>query len=279
MRLAKEIQQTKLHSQIPSIFCVLAIISVLVIAMSVPKNSYAQPPVPLLLGENRDNKGKQQPLPPTITEILSYIEKDSAIKFNHKPYPWNRAVMMANYYGDLIFALSITNERKKTFHFSDPVFYNTIWLVTLSDHTFPYASMQDLKGKKIGVIRGSKYGEEFDQQKNKLFTVEDDVNAYAPRLKKLAGHRMDAMLFASQETDAKMVEAQVNRILEAETSGTNSHKKTHFSVLPTPLLRDAIRFAIRSDRDHGIIQKLNETIERGNKSKVFEKIISENSLH
>lgn len=264
------------HRRILDAFYVV-LMAIIVLGLTLaPDHSRAQTPVPLLFGENKNNKGEQLPMPPAISQFLGYFEKQLAIKFEIKNYPWNRAVLMANYEGDLIFGISITSEREKTLHFSEPVFYNYIWLVTRSDSAFPFSTLQDLKGKKIGIIRGSHYGDEFDSQKNKLFTVEDDVNAYAPRLKKLLTKRMDAMLFASTETNSKIVEQQVNRILQSEeTTDNNNRKENNFRVLPIPLLKDGIRFAIRTDRDNGVITKLNKVIEKGKQTGTFSKIIQQ----
>ncbi|MDO9194723.1 MAG: transporter substrate-binding domain-containing protein, partial [Undibacterium sp.] len=231
------------HRRIPDVFYVVLMAIIGLGLTLAPDNSRAQTPVPLLFGENKNNKGEQLPMPPAISQFLGYFEKQLAIKFEIKNYPWNRAVLMANYDGDLIFGISATSEREKTLHFSEPVFYNYIWLVTRSDGTFPFSTLQDLKGKKIGIIRGSYYGDEFDSKKNKLFTVEDDVNAYAPRLKKLLTKRMDAMLYPSTETNVKNVEQQVNRILQSEMTDSGSAKENNFRVLPVPLLKDGIRFA------------------------------------
>jgi polar amino acid transport system substrate-binding protein len=263
------------HHLCLNVFDVALVILFLLVNLLGSTHVRAQTTVPLLFGENKNDKGVQLPMPPTISKFLVYFEKQLAIKFEIKNYPWNRAVLMASFDGDLIFGISVTGERKKLFHFSEPIFYNYVWLVTRSNNTFPFSTLQDLRGKKIGIIRGSHYGDEFDNQKNKLFTVEDDVNAYASRLKKLLTNRMDVMLYPSTETDAQIVEQQVNRILQSGETDSISGKGISFRVLPVPLLKDGIRFAIRPDKDTGIIEKLNKSIEKGNQSGAFSKIMQE----
>lgn len=258
------------------VFTLAVVAFILIAQMLLAGIAQAQTTVPLLFGENKNDKGEQLPMSPALAKYMAYFEKQLAVRFDIKNYPWNRAVLMANYDGDLIFGISITSEREKIFHFSEPVFYNYLWLVTRSDSAFPFSSLQDLKGKKIGIIRGSHYGDEFDKQKDKLFTVEDDVNAYAPRLKKLLTKRMDAMVFASRETNPKIVERQVNRILQNDNSPSNDAQKISFHVLPVPLLKDGIRFAIRTDKDSGIITHLNTAIAKGNQTGLFSKINATN---
>lgn len=236
------------------------------VVAGISNRSIAQTNIPLLLGESRTEKGALLPVRPAFLHIFHHVEHELHAHFELRNYPWNRAVLNAGNGEGLIFGLSITSERSKIFHFSEPVYYNYLWLVTRSDATFPFATLNDLKGKKIGIIRGSNYGDEFDQQKNKLFTVEDDVNAYPPRLKKLLSKRMDAMVFPSPEANPLAVEAQVNRIMLEEVSEMKFPPGITFKILPVPVLKDGVRFAIKAENDNGLIDKINQAIATGHAS-------------
>ncbi|MFZ6820234.1 substrate-binding periplasmic protein [Undibacterium sp. Ji22W] len=236
------------------------------------QTAIAQTKVPLLFGENRNEKGDLYPIPERFTKIFSAIEKDLSIQFQLQIYPWNRAVKIASTEGGLIFGLSITPERADIFSFSDPVVYQYLWLITRSDRQFPFKSLQDLKGKTIGVVRGSKYGGEFDQQKNILFKTDDDIDAYGTRLKKLSNKQIDAIIFASPLTDAKEVEKIVNAIKIPTENETASAIQARFSVLPVPVLRDGIRFAILRGQNEKLIDGINSSLKRLNPpTKVFKK--------
>lgn len=228
-----------------------------------PTNPPATTIVPLLFPENRNDKGDIVPVPERLLKILNLIEKELSIQFKFSFYPWNRAVNIASNEGGLIFGLSITPEREKTFTFSEPALYNYLWIVTCAGEEFSFSSIEDLKGKTIGVLRGSKYGGAFDQQKNKLFKVEDDVDAYSARLKKLHNRRMNAIVFASPLTSASEVEAVVNNIIpdESEKSQRTSLINTYvFSVLQTPILKDSLRFASFNGHDDELISRINKAI-------------------
>lgn len=222
----------------------------------------AQTKVPLLFGENKNEKGELIPLGDRFTKVFSAIEKDVGIKFDLQMYPWNRAVKLAGTGHALIFGLSRTPEREEIFTFSEPAMYQYLWLVTRSDRQFSFNKLDDLKGKTIGVVRGSKYGGEFDAQKNKLFKTDDDIDAYAPRLKKVLSQRIDAMIFASGLTDAKEVEKIVNSIKLYKDAELQTTSDVQFSVLPIPVLKDGICFAILKGKNDTLIKNINKSLQR-----------------
>lgn len=230
--------------------------------------SFAQTKVPLLFGENRNEKGELNPIPERFTSIFAAIEKDHNIQFSLQIYPWNRAVKIASTEGGLIFGLSLTPERAEIFRFSEPVVYQYLWLVTRTDQQFPFKTIEDLKGKMIGVVRGSKYGGEFDRLKNVLFKTDDDIDAYGPRLKKLQNRRIDAMIFASPLTNHKEVEALIKTIKIPQENETDlsAHQVTRFSVLPIPVLKDGIRFALLKGKNDKLINDIDRTLNRLSRS-------------
>lgn len=235
--------------------------------------AHAQAPLPVLVGENKNASGEQQALPPFILQLFSQLEGELGQAFSIERYPWVRAIKLAETEKKLIFGFSFTTERAKQFRFSEPLYYNNIWLVTRSDRTFPFKTLSDLKGKSVGVLRGSNYGGEFDRQKNKLFRVEDDVDAYPARLKKLLMKRMDAMLYASAESRPQMVEAQINKIV-IDDADVPSSEHPRFSVLAVPVLRDGVRFAINNDDQSDIITRLDRAIERVRRSGAINRIMA-----
>lgn len=233
---------------------------------------HADPPTSLLFGENKNEHGEQLPLPNLIKYLLMQVESDTGIRFSIKSYPWPRAINMARNEGKLIFGLSLTSEREKEFNFSEPLYYNNVWIVTRSDQTFPFKSLEDLKGKTIGILRGASYGGDFDQAQNKLFKVEEDIGVYSVRLKKLNNKRMDAILFASPDSRAANVEIRINQILRTDAE-RNSQAIPSFSVLPTPLLKDGLRFAISRDQNAELLQRIDKAIAKGKANGSFNKIL------
>lgn len=232
--------------------------------LSCTPSAFAQTKVPLLFGENKNEKGELIPIDARFTKLFSFIEKDLDIRFELRMYPWNRAVKLASDGDGLIFGMSLTPERAAVFDLSEPAMYRYLWLVTRSDRQFTFNKLEDLKGKTIGVVRGSKYGGEFDTKKGHLFETDDDIDAYGPRLKKLLTLRIDAMIFSSPLTEAKEVEQQVNAIkLYKEAPLETSQKdQVYFSVLPIPILKDGIRFASLQGSNAVLIRRINKSLEK-----------------
>ncbi len=224
--------------------------------------AYAQRKVPLLFGENKNAKGELVPVADHFLKILSALEKELDVQFQLQIYPWNRAVKLASDDGRLIFGMSLTPERESVFSFSEPVLFQNLWLVTRADHEFPFETLADLKGKVVGVVRGSRYGGEFDLQKNRLFKIDDDIDASSARLKKLLNQRIDALTYASPISDPKELEKLINELPLHESGETPKSSERRFSVLPVPLLQDGLRFAVLRGKDDALLQAINRSLRK-----------------
>ena len=264
LRLAQRCVLANVRSRLINWFSSLSLVLFLILNLSFAQAGFAQTKVPLLSGENRNEKGELNPISERFAKIFAIIEKDLSIKFQLQLYPWNRAVKIASTEGGLIFGLSLTPERAAIFDFSEPVLYQYLWLVTLADRQFEFKSIQDLKGKTIGVVRGSKYGGEFDQQRNILFKTDDDIDAYGPRLKKLSNRQVDAMIFSSALTNPREVEELIHKIKIPNETDEQINQRTRFVVLANPVLKDGIRFAILRGQNPQLIQQINRSLKKMN---------------
>lgn len=92
-----------------------------------------------------------------------------------------------------------TDKRVRLFDYSDVVYNELLLVFVRKDEAFSFDSMQDFKGKKIGIILGWSYGDAFDKAKEDgLFTVEE-VNRDSLNFKKLNQGRLDCVV-ASKES-------------------------------------------------------------------------------
>ena len=173
--------------------------------------------------------------------------------------------------------MSRTRERLTMFHFSEPIYANYVWLVTRSDATFAFNGMQDLKGKTVGIVRGTSYGDEFDANRNSLFQVEEDTGSHGARLKKLLNRRMDVMVFGDRRSQAEDVEQLLLQILRKDTSSTDRATDrafdTNFKVLAKPMSVDDLHFAAVSPQYDGWIKKLSQAIIAGKRSGEINRIL------
>ncbi|MFZ6751391.1 substrate-binding periplasmic protein [Undibacterium sp. Ren11W] len=222
------------------------------------------PILPLMYLEARDQHDQLRPVSRLYQTMFTYFEQDMGVKFEIKRYPWSRLMQHAKNGEGLVWAMTKNQERLRIFHYSQPIFRRYVWIATRSDASFKFSSLTDLKGKTLGLVRGASYGDEFDEQKGKLFQVEEDVASPAARMKKLINKRMDVMLFSHRFATASAVQAYLNA--EAKKLGLDMPPGVSFSILNKPLLADDMYFAIRADRDDGIINTINASIARGKRS-------------
>ncbi|MDP1978562.1 ABC transporter substrate-binding protein [Undibacterium sp.] len=227
----------------------------------------------LLIRELRNEAGEMVPIRDEIRQLLNYFEHQLHIKFEIRRYPWTRLLINAKAGEGIIFGLSKNRERLQTYQFSEAIYANYVWLVTRSDATFSYNSMLDLKGKTIGIVRGTSYGDEFDSQRNVLFQVEEDTSSHGARLKKLVNKRMDVMIFGDRRAQADEIEQLLLRILRKESSTADKTLEQGFKVLPKPMLVDELHFAAVGSQYQVWIRKLNAAILAGKKSGEISRIL------
>ncbi len=200
-----------------------------------------------------------------LPEVLRYIEEKTDLRFNISLYPWARAYLTATNGGAAIIGLSKTAERKEIFDYTVPVYFEDLIVVSRANNPVEFHSIEDLYGKKVGVVRGGVYGEQFEKARdeNKLTVIED--NSPTQRLRILIHERIDVALIGSGK-------AGFNNALEQDK--TLSGRDDLFFVADKPLTRDAnyIGFA-KSMKASQIIEDINDAITEGYASGELQKRI------
>ena len=225
----------------------------------------AAPTVPLLIGDTLDEQGKPKPLNPLKRKLLDALEKELNITFELHMYPWARAERYALDGAGLIFGLPINADRLHTLRYSNVAAYNNLWIVTRSDATFSFNTIDDLRGKAIGIVRGYHYGDEFDNARHShQFRTDEDIASRGTRLTRLMLKRVDAvLLFQPSTQSAHEVEAEINTYMAPRLRAIGPAANASFSVLPKPLSTDSgLFFAIARDKDDGIIDRINAALAR-----------------
>ncbi|GAA0846658.1 amino acid ABC transporter substrate-binding protein/permease [Bifidobacterium pullorum subsp. gallinarum] len=89
-------------------------------------------------------------------DLLDAIAKDQNFKYEIKPLGFNAAVqaLEANQVDGVIAGMSITDERKQKFDFSDPYFNSGVVMAIRQDQE-SIKGYEDLKGKKVAVKTGT----------------------------------------------------------------------------------------------------------------------------
>tara|TARA_R110001599_G_scaffold79280_2_gene214848 strand:- start:1843 stop:2634 length:792 start_codon:yes stop_codon:yes gene_type:complete len=176
---------------------------------------------PKVYVENKQNKG-------VLVDIIQCVEQHTSLAMNVHLLPWQRAYNSALVLQGGVMGLSMTNERLKIIDYSEVMFFDDVMLVVKKGKEFNYSSIEDLKGKRVGGQRGGKYGEQFSQAINVVFTLDEDDSSTS-RLKKLLYDRIDVAVVSPGKIGVLEV---INR------DPLLVKNKNKFSILPMPLKRD-----------------------------------------
>jgi ABC-type amino acid transport substrate-binding protein len=220
--------------------------------------------VPLLIGDTLDERGKPRPVTGAKRKLLDAVERELGIVFELRMYPWARAERYALEGAGLIYGLPKTADRLRTLRYSEPASDRNLWLVTRSDATFDFNTLEDLRGKSVGIVRGYSYGEEFDRARGKLFRTDEDISSRGTRLTRLMLKRVDAVLLYQPSTQGpKDIEAEINAFMAPRLPAIGAAANAGYRVLPKPLATDTHQyFAIARARDDGIITRINAALAR-----------------
>jgi polar amino acid transport system substrate-binding protein len=241
----------------------------LLFSLSLP-SAWSQEVVHLQTIEEFDHQGKAVPLGKASAELLAYIEKSLNIRFEVKRVPWKRAMDNALRNDIVLMGMSITTERAKKYAFSEPINANGNWLITRCDATFTFDSLQDLRGKLIGVVNGTSAGEAFDLQMNKTFRIENDTGAGISRLKKLMAKRMDALVWYGITSDVKEMQYLLNRNYAMQNFDNDTGNPQPFCVLPKPISVVTNHFAMRINPDNQkLLARINQALSKGRKEGII----------
>lgn len=196
-------------------------------------------------------------------EIGQAIAKKMGMKPVPVTNPWETMIqgMLAKKYDAIIGSMTVTEERLKTVNFSNPYYRSGSQVFIMADNK-KLTSVSDLKGKKIGVVKKSPYGDTARTLTDSDKVVEYDSDLTA--LMDLPTGRLDAVI-----TD-QMVGFRVIK-----------EKAINIKDLGTPLSQDNQAIAVRKE-DKALLEKINkaldEIIKDGTYDKISEKWFGRNIL-
>lgn len=175
--------------------------------------------------------------------------------------PWETIIqgLLANKYNAILGSMTVTEERLKTVNFTNP-YYRSGSQVFVSEGNEEIKSAEDLKGKKIGVVKASPYGVTARTFSDQVVEYDSDLTA----LMDLPTGRLDAVI-----TD-QMVGFRV--IKEAGVK---------IKDVGEPLTHDDQAIAVRKE-DEELMNQINKALEEiiadGTYDKISEKWFGRNIL-
>jgi polar amino acid transport system substrate-binding protein len=167
-----------------------------ILAMSVNvRDSLADEPVRLGIGDWPPYFAEDLKHNGSFAYIVSEAFKAAGHEVRFSFVPWKRALAIADS-GELDGSpgWKATDDRRKTFLFSDPVIVSTSVIFHLKRMAFAWRSLDDLASRRIGVTAGYSYGPDFDaavaQKRLAVDPAKDDLTA----LKMLLAGRTDLVV-------------------------------------------------------------------------------------
>jgi polar amino acid transport system substrate-binding protein len=174
---------------------------------------------PPFSADDLPNDGFSNDLTQTVLKRMGHDSKVSMM-------PWARALEMTKrgrY--EVLPSVWYSDERAKELVFTDPIASNRIVFIKESVNDFEFDGLDSLTGKRIGIVQGYDYRDDFLQGED--FTLEA-TNDFITNVKKLLAGRVD--LTVSDELVAKYA---INKNLPkfanelAYTDGSLSEKTLH----------------------------------------------------
>ncbi|GAB6036835.1 hypothetical protein JCM15519_13940 [Fundidesulfovibrio butyratiphilus] len=100
--------------------------------------------------------------------------------------------------------------RSERFDYSDPIYVEKV-LVYVAGQGFPFESLDDLAGKRLGVIRGYTYGDAFDKAaaSGRVTAVEGDSDLH--NFQDLRDGKLDAVLSSKEKAELTLARLGLER--------------------------------------------------------------------
>ena len=120
------------------------------------------------------------------------------------PLPWKRVLALTEN-GELPLAMPLfrTAQRETFAKFTGPVHVSQSGLFVKKGREFPFASIDDLAGKRLGINRGFVFQDDLDRAIREGKIVTEEVGTIDQNLRKLLAERIDA--FAVNVVSARYV--------------------------------------------------------------------------
>lgn len=187
---------------------------------------------------------EEQPLglyPQMLQAIFARLGEPLLIQ----PMPWKRALLKGAAGEVGIGGIYRNAERLKLFDYSEPLFEERLLLYVRQDKPFTFEQVSDLHGKRIGVIRGWSYTEDFDQAVRNGKIRPQEGSSDEANLRKLASGRLDAVV---------AIELAGQRLLQLPGL-------EHLTALPRPLsINPTFLVFAKQAHQQELLQRFNQTL-------------------
>lgn len=172
--------------------------------------------------------------------------------------PWKRAIQDLDAGTAGVGGIYKTPERERKYDFSEPIYSEKLMVYSSRKNPVNFTRLDDLKGKRVGTIRGWSYGDEFDgARKANAFTV-DETASDTQNFMKLDQGRVDAVVAISEAGNALLA------------------KYKTIAAAAVPLTQNPTYLAFAKSANQGaLLRQFNEAVDAMKKSGDLHKAVQE----
>ncbi|WP_163834565.1 transporter substrate-binding domain-containing protein [Spartinivicinus ruber] len=231
-------------------------------------------------GDNIKITGAGDPWPPFLSpdlpgkgvalEIVTTAFARKGYELDMNFVPWARAIDGVKKASDSVKGYDVlvgtwwTEERTKFLNYSDPYLENQIKFIKRKGDEFEFNGFKSLDDKKVGIIRGYGYGDEFLNATNFSRPETSDL---IKNLKKLVAKRIDLTLEDEIVARALIAEKEPKIIEQVEfTKNALSIQKLH------------VTSGLKNPKNEAIIKAFNEGLKEIKADGTFDKILQKHKL-
>ena len=180
-------------------------------------------------------------------DILDAVAEKEGMKFEYKNTPWEAIFATLNKGdSDIVSAsVTITDERKQSFDFTDPYFEATQLIITPADKESDIKSMADLKNRRVSVMNGT----------TGAAAVEKIQGTQSDLIKRFENMPLALKELVSGGADASVGDNGVVKYFIA------NHPETKFNTVLDPSFENEnYGFVLRKGREDDLMKKMNAGI-------------------
>lgn len=126
--------------------------------------------------------------------ILTDAFQSAGLQVKIEGKPWKRCIADMDVGQVGVGGIYKNEERLKKYDFSDQIFVERMAVFVDKTRKFDFNGVTSLLGKRVGVMRGWSYGDEFDKAVKEAKISVEEVNSDDQNFKKLTAGRLDAVL-------------------------------------------------------------------------------------
>lgn len=192
--------------------------------------------------------------------LLRAVFKRAGIEVEVRAIPWKRALRMGENGRVGIGGIYKTAPRLEVFDYSQPIFEEKLLVYVRKGAALKFEQVGDLHGKRVGVIRGWSYTEEFDQALKSGRILATESSSDEANFRMLASGRLDAVIAIELAGQRLIQQLELSRMQALEPP---------LSINPTYLV-----FAKKAQQQ-ALLQRFDQSLQEMREDGSFDRLVQQ----